>query len=210
MNTLIENLQIEKRTLLDNINNENHKEILIKARRIDADIKEQQKFLLLSNVNRKQDRLRKLALLVWECEQPLTDITNNDGSFHGVKLKKYPKIYALKFSSALWKNEKIMEFRLDGEKFYMFKTKYEYGKLDVHTRPETFEAFLELNKIMRKELTMVQFNEAIEANDVINANLKLAIDAASEQRNNIKISSLNYFGLFGQRTEHVYTYSPNL
>ncbi|MEO6305615.1 MAG: hypothetical protein ABIP51_20805, partial [Bacteroidia bacterium] len=78
-----------------------------------------------------------------------------------------------------------------------------------YKRPETFEAFLELNSIMEKELTVEEFDSVIEANEVINVNLKKAIETAEIERKKINFVKFRYLNLFGQNTENVYTYSPN-
>ena len=210
MNNLIENLHAEQRKLIDNITAKNSNSSMERKKEIDTLIKNEKLAILLNNINDKQSKLRELAKKIWECEQPEADITTNDGSFHAVKVRKYPNLAALKYVRAEFENNRLTVIKIDGFRFNMFRANYKYGEPTTYTRPETFDDFLKLNSIMPQPLALPEFQEIISANEVINDNLKTAFKTAENEREKLNISGLNYFGLFGQHSEHVYTYTPNV
>lgn len=87
---------------------------------------------MLAEVNRKQAQLREYAKQVWECEQPTEDITTADGSLHKVKAKKYPKLAALQYLRLTFKDGVTTDISVNGEKFQMVKSKYEYKANNLH------------------------------------------------------------------------------
>lgn len=164
---------------------------------------------LVNDVNRTQQRNRAAALIAWECETPLVDITNSDGSFHATKVKKYPKLAALKYARATWKDNRITELNIEGRKFQMFRTKSEYNKPTVHTRPESFEDFLALNRIMPKDYTIEEFNEIAEKVNQINAEFQKHVEEFDKAKDRLGLSALCYWGLMGhQNAGHIYKYVP--
>jgi len=184
---------------------------LPKIRAIEAKIKEAKTVELLARINRQQDELRATAKAVWECEQPETDITNSDRYFHATKVKKYPKLAALEYARATWKDGRITEIETGRKEWRMFTTKHEYNKPTEYTRPETFEAFLELNSVMREPITLEQFKEIAAKNEANNAEFKAAVQRFSVQKDALKIHSLTYYGLFGQQNAgHISEYTPNI
>jgi hypothetical protein len=208
--TKIEMLVSEQRDLINSIDNsDNIKETMFKIKAIDTRISKERKIALLNSVNQKQARLRELALQAWEAEQPLQDITTNDGSFHAVKVRKYPKLAALKYVSAKFEDGKLITLRIDGEKFNMYSAHYDYAKPTEYTRPATFDEFLKLNTIMPKDMTLEEFETIIEANEKINNTLKAAIETASAEQKKLNMYSLSYWGLFNQKSEHVHPFEPN-
>lgn len=204
-----EQLLAEKRQLIDNLNGANHDKTMQLLRENEAAIKDLNKAELLRKVNNKYSRLREMALQAYECEQPTEDITTNDGSFHKVKAKKYPKIAALQYASAKWENNRMTELRINGEKFYMFQTKHEYGKDTIYTRPATFGEFLALNSIPEAEITIEQYNAIAEKLAVLNEKLKKDIEQYSAGLSELNTSSLNYWGLLDQHNVNLYEYLPS-
>lgn len=205
-----EQLQEQKKVLHSKLSDRtNIKKYISDIHEIDAKIKELNKAILLNQVNTKYFRLRQLALLVYECEQPIEDITSNDGSFHKTKVKKYPKIAALPYASAIWENNRFMTIRVNGEKFSMFKTKYEQGKENEYVRPETFDDFLILNLIPVKEITMQEYNDMCEKLNALNDQLKKDIEIYKEGLKSLNNYSLNCWGLIGEHNVHLYEYTPN-
>jgi len=183
---------------------EEHKSILEKIRAKEAEIKEAKMIQVLARVNREQNELRTAAKQVWECEQPETDITTNDGSFHAVKVRKYPNLAALKYARATWKDGKLWEIEIGRKRFQMFQ-------YSDNTRPATFEDFLRLNSIMPEELTLEAFKEAEAQNAAANAEFQAAVKKLEATRGKLGVSALNYYGLFAQRSAgHIYEYSPNI
>ena len=205
-----EQLIAEKNTLHSKLNFTNHDEILPLLRANEQAIKDIDKADLIKKVNAKYSRLRDMALQAYECEQPTEDITTNDGSFHKTRVKKYPKIAALQYASALWENDRLMHIRINGEKFYMFKSKYEYNKETIHTRPATFSEFLELNSIPENNFTVEQYNEIAEKLAAMNEQLKKDIEQYNNGLKSLQISSLNYWGLVGQHNVNLYEYLPTV
>ena len=187
----IETLQAEKKKLIDKMNPENFEKIRPLLHQIEAELKREKRQKLLNNVNEKQSAIKEMARQVYECEQPEIDITCNDGSFHSVKIKKYPKLASLKYAYANFKDGRLTELRINGNRFNMFKEKYEYNQPTEYARPETFEDFLELNNIMPEEITLQQFEAIIQANKAINEQLEAAIKQADKGRKELKINASN-------------------
>ena len=212
METLLtrDELTAEKRTLIDSLKGSNHDEIMPLLRANEAAIKELDKITLLKNINSKYSRLRDMALQAYECEQPNEDITTNDGSFHKVKVKKYPKIEALKYGRATFENNKLTRLTINGEKFNMFREQYEYNNPTVYTRPETFNEFLALNSIPESDITIEQYNAMAERLNVLNDKLRKDIKEYENGLKMLKISSLNYWGLASQHNVNLYEYLPTV
>lgn len=213
----LETLQTELNGLLTELRNpanyQKNKEdgLLDKIRAVEAEIKGLKRVQLLENVNRDQNKLRELARLVYDCEQPTEDITTNDGDFHKTKVKKYPKLAALAASEyirATWKDGYITEIKSGRNTFYMFKTAYNYGQPTQYTKFETFEAFLNQNSIMIEPLTIEQFNETCAKLEAANNLLDEQIKAYEQTREALNISGLSYWGLMGQQSTHLYKYTP--
>jgi hypothetical protein len=202
----IDQLQQENRNLISNLRGtDGRKEtsVLEQIRANEAEIKNLKRAELLANVNAKQGRLRDFARQAWEAEQPETDITTNDGSFHATKVKKYPKLAALKYASGKWENGQLSELRINGNRFYMVR----------HTdkvRPFDFADFLNLNNIMAQDITLEEFTEIEAKNNAANAEFEEAKKRFEAAKSAIGMSALSYWGLFGQRNAgHVYEYSGN-
>lgn len=204
-----EQLISEKNALLAKLNGNNHDEIFALLKTNENALKDIARAELLRQVNSKETRLRELARQAYECEQPTEDITCTDGSFHKTKVKKYPKIAALQYASATWENNKITRLTINGERFNMFQSKYEYGKETTYTRPETFADFLKLNTIAPADITIEQYNEICDKLNVLNEQLKQDIEKYKTGLQSLNYSSLNYWGLIGQHNVNLYEYIPN-
>jgi hypothetical protein len=187
-------------------NDPDSKSTLDKIRALEAEIKNLDRIALLSGVNGKQERLRALALKAWECEQPSEDITTMDGGFHKVKIKKYPNLAALPYTTASFKDNRLVSLSINGEKFQMHHQKSEYQKETEYTRPETFEDFLNLNAIMVQPLPIEEFNEFCDKLDAENKKIEERIKEYKATLNALNVPRLNYFGLVNQRNSHFYQY----
>jgi len=203
-------LLAEKRELCDKMTPANHKEVLQLLKENESAIKQLNKVELLARINSKYSRLREIALQAWECEQPNEDITTNDGSFHKVKVKKYPKIAALQYASATWEYNRLTAIRINGEKFYMYSTKHEYGKETVYTRPATFSDFLALNSIPESDMSIEQYNAMADKLGQLNEKLQKDMDEYKKGLESLQISSLNYWGIVGQHNVNLYEYLPTV
>lgn len=212
MTTKLEQLKAERAAHTNILNLSKDPENWVKkANQLDQEIKKEQTILTLNKINKKQTNLRNLALQVWECEQPNEDITCLKHGFHATKVKKYPKIAALKYADGTYKDGKLLTISVNGEKFRMYKETFiSYEKGSEYTRPDTFEQFLSLNNIMIQEITETEFFAIIEENERNNQELEQAIKKAEEQRKKLNISMLNYWGLFRQEQKYLYTYNPSL
>ncbi len=202
-------LNTERKELIAKLDTGNPKDILKLLKENEKKGKDLARIELLAQTNNKYARLRTLAAQAYECEQPTEDITTNDGSFHKVKVKKYPNLAALQYASAKWEDNKITRITINGEKFTMFQQKHEYQKETVYTRPETFEAFLDLNSIPQADITIEQYNEIGEKLALLNEQLKKDIAKYEQGLKDLNYSSLNYWGLIGQHDMHLYEYTPN-
>lgn len=209
--TTKDQLLAEKRKILDGFQAGKHRDNIAELLEINnKQIKELDKIELLKNINSKYSRLRAMALQAYECEQPEEDITTNDGSFHKTKVKKYPKIAALQYASANWENGRMPYIRINGEKFILFSSKYEYGKDTTFTRPATFSEFLALNSIPENEITIEQYNEISATLNALNEKLKADIAEYEKGLKTLKIHSLSYWGLVSQHNVNLYEYLPTV
>lgn len=207
----VNELKAEISVLWNQLKAENQDEIVLKVKAIEKQIQETRIIDTLNRVNREQQRKRELALLAWNAEQPTEDITTNSGTFHATKVKKYPNLAALPYCTAEVDNGKIIELRINRERFNMFKKEYKSGEPVKYTRPETFEEFLRLNLITEKDIQLTEFLELIEKSEAINKEFKEATEKFSKQKEELNLSFFNYIKLFGQQNVgHIYQYEPNL
>jgi len=205
MNTAIE-LNEQKRELISQLRIGNKKDysILNQIRQIEQEIKQIERLNALNHLNNKYSKLRELAAKVWQCEQPRIDIFCNDGSLHKTKAKNYPILSSLPYVRGKYKNGVLLDISTCGESFQMFKIKYEYGKPDEYTRPQTFEEFLYLNSIPRTEISLQEFEEMETRLNTLNEALKIALNAYSKGLEDLNASSLRHWGYLGQNNEHLY------
>jgi len=211
LNQQIDNLRIEKRKLIESIRlDRSDKKLIEKINSIDFEIKKLEAINLVNEVNGKQNRLRKLAAELWGCEIPTSDISNSDGSFHAVKVKKYPKLAALKYAYVReFKDNKIIEINVNGERFRMHKCKYHSNNPNEYTRPDTFEQFLELNSIALKDFTIEEYIELSEKINAINKQFEGAVKLFEEQKDALKLHDFSHFGLLNYTNAgHIYKYEP--
>lgn len=208
-----EQLTSEKNELIQKLNktfdSTADTEILAQLKANETELAELNKMELLRQVNAKYSRLRDMAKLAWDCEQPTEDITTNDCSFHKTKVKKYPNIAALQYASAKWQDNRITEIRINGERFSMFRVKYGYNKPNEYTRPETLAEFLQLNSIPETEITIQQYNDICSKLQELNAQIDADIKKYNEGLESLKIHTLSHWGLVGQNNTNLYKYSPN-
>lgn len=210
----IEQLEQEKRALVDTLRStlnkgrDNNSEwtVLEQIRAIDDKIKHLNQLALLNRVNKEQSEKRMVASLAWEAEQPTEDITTNDGSLHKVKVKKYPKLAALKWCKAVFKGGVLFEISIGRETFRMYETKYESGKPDTYVRPETFNEFLALNDIQPEPITIDAYFELESKLAQANKELENAIKAYEEKRRHLKVRDFQNIGLVEQSGTHGFLY----
>jgi len=207
----LQQLKEEKRELVNQlrIDGSDEQKLFARIKHLETQIKDAERIELLQRVNMEQARKRELAIIAWECEQPTEDVTTDNGSLHKTKVRKYPKLAASGCYHVEWKDGRITELKIGGERFTMHRTKYEYGKPNQYTRPASFNDFLELNSIMQKDLTIEEFNEAAQKVEDANREVKAQMEAYKRKIETLGIYSLSHFGLFGQNAEHFYTYSAN-
>lgn len=176
---------------------------------LEAELKEAKTRELLADVNGRYNRLRDMAREIWECEIPTEDITTAGGYFHKTKVKKYPKIAALQYLRANYNQGVITSYQYNGEAFYMYRTRHEYGKPTEYTRPASFEDFLELNLIPLREITIQEYKEKEEKLNEANEKLREALKEYSQTREKLEISKWNYWRLVGHHNLKEYEYTMN-
>ena len=179
--------------------NEEWDELLEKFKAKELELKQAARAEFLADTNRRHDKLRALAVKVWACEQPTEDITTNDGSWHKVKVKKYPNIAALEYSYGKFREGKLELIHVNGEKFRLLKWIND-------SRPDTFEEFLSINYIMPAPITLEQYEAMNEGLKAAEQELKAAHETYSAKINALDYSIMNSYGLLNQRSETVYTY----
>jgi hypothetical protein len=203
----LQQLETERQELRAQINTATKLEpILVKLKANEVEIQKLKAIELLRNVNATQERKRILAIQAWNCEQPSEDITCNDGSLHKVKAKKYPILASIKYLSLTYKDGVTTEMRINGERFYMVKSKYEYNKPTEYTRPATFLEFLELNSIQAEDITAEQFSEFSQKLNEANKELEKAIEIYDKKRKELNVYQMQHIGLVNQQNKHLYIY----
>lgn len=207
--TSLDSLLTERAQLIDKLRTrEERPETLDKIKTIDAQIEGIKRLQLLTRVNREQAEKRELARLVYEAEQPTVDITNADGTFHATKVKKYPKLAALQYGRATWKDGRLLIIKAGSEKFTMYIEKTEWKQPTEYTRPETFEDFLSLNGIAAQDITYSEYCQLIDAAEENNKRLEEAINAHSKTQSDLNLYFYSTLGLFEQRNAgHVYKFN---
>jgi len=211
MNTQIETLQAEIRQIVNSKNFYTDSTNLEKVRAIEAQISNIRYAERLNAVNREQQRKRELAKLAYEAEQPETDITTNNCEFHATKVKKYPKLAAIKYITGKFKDGKYIHLTINGERFYMFTEKHEYNKPTEYFRPETFEDFLKLNSIAPADITIDEFKAMDEKVKEINKEFQEAVKKFDQQKKDLNLYFYSHLGLFKQgNAGHIYEYTPNI
>ncbi len=208
----LESLKAEKAQIIENLRSATSllERDLTPLKAIEDKIKVAERLELIKNVNAKHERLRAIAKEVFECEQPSENILCNDGSFHATKIKKYPKLAALKYASGVLKDGLLYELRVNGETFRLYKTKYEYNKPEEHAKIQDFEEFLNYNSIMAKNITIEEYNEIAQKIEAINNEFKEAAEKFSKQKSELDLYNLNHFGLVSQQSVvHIYEFRPN-
>jgi hypothetical protein len=205
----VQELQREMQNLRLNLSAENYEETVKQMQEIDKQIKNVKVIELLNNVNSKQKRIREAAAQAWECEQPSEDITTNTGDFHKVKVKKYPKLEALKYVSAKFENGFLYVLHVNGEKFTMYEKKYNGDQPPTYTRPASFADFLKLNHISPADITAEQFTEISSTIKEANEELQNHIKAYRAKMDSLNAYSLECWNLIHKKAEHVYLYHTN-
>ena len=203
----IQKLQLEMQDFRNALTSENYEETVSKMQVIDKQIKAAKVAELLGNVNAKQRRTREAAAACWECEQPTEDITTNNGDFHKVKVKKYPKLAELKWVDAKFENGVLYELSTNGENFKMYDKKYNGNETPTYIRPASFAEFLQLNYISPEDITTEQFTDISNTIKEANEEIRKQIEAYGKKMDSLKAYSLKCWGLVSQRPEHVYLYS---
>lgn len=177
---------------------------------IDAQLKSIRVNERLSQINHKYTRTREFARLAFEAEKPTEDITTSDGSFHKTKVKKYLKLAAIEYARGQFKDGRLIELTVNGERFTMYKVVSKYNEPTTYEDFATFEEFLIANNVPCKEIT-------IEVHDVLTSEIKEANEELETAIKNYKIkmerlqaySYLNW-EILRQKPEHLYTYDSNL
>lgn len=161
---------------------------------------------LLTNKNREFERLRELAFKVWNIGEILEDITTADGSPHKTKAKKYPALHNIDYLRMKFDDGKITEINAGGQKFTLYKRKFEYNKPTEYTRPANFNEFLELNSLPLKPFTIEEHEQTAKELKEATEELKRAIEKYSHVRNRLDIHSLQFWGLAEQYNVNCYEY----
>jgi hypothetical protein len=209
-----EQLDTERRELQAELSNlrgaEDAKRIIAALNANSSESKQLKRVQLLARVNREQARLREIAAQVWECEQPSTDITTNDGSFHAVKVRKFPKLAALENARAKFENGVMTQLNVDGHRFYLVTSKHEYNQPTVYTRHESLTALIAFHSILPEELTIDKYNKLAEDCERINAEFEEQVKMFDAKKNQLNLSLFAHCGLLDNRNAgHVYKYLPN-
>ena len=212
MQNQIENLQAKKMEIIKNLRSGNDAQTeLDELRQIDKDIKDLKRQIVIKEVNRKQSALRDIAKQLFECEKPTTDILCNDGTFHAVKVKKYPKLGALKYVRCKYEDNKITEIEVNGNRFRMYKSIYTYGQKTTFEDVKTFEEFLQLNSIMREDITIEEYNQLTLNCENINNEFKQACERFAHQKKELGLSRLDYYGLLNNNSVgSIYEYTTKI
>lgn len=209
----IEQLNQENQTLLTQLRSEykekDYKPILAAIRANEAQLKTLKREQLVANINKDHQTKRERALKVFNCEIPNEDITCNDGSWHKVKVKKYPNIATLNYSSGHYKDGLLLYIRVDGHKFELYHEIYGNNTKE-YKRVESFEDFLSLNKIMVKDITIEEYNELSAKLEALNAKIEEQVKHFEQEIKNLNVYTFDVFGFLEQSKKTFYTYSGKI
>jgi len=214
MNTTIETLKQDNQSLINQLrgglNKKEYEPILAAIRANEAKLKTLQREQLIANINKDHQTKRERALKAFNCEIPSEDITCNDGSWHKVKVKKYPNIAALQYSSGMFKDGLLLYIRVDGHKFELYRESYNDKSVKEYTRVQSFEDFLSLNHIMPKDITIEEYNELNAKLEALNAKIKEQIEQFEQEIKNLNVYTFDVFGFLEQSKKTFYTYSGKI
>lgn len=134
-----------------------------KIRKAEEKIRVSKKETILKAVNKKHKERKQILKTLLDTELPKEDITNNDGTFHASKIKKYPQIMALK-DRFDWLRLKIdgncntyIKVEIGRDSYDLVETIYKSGEPNEYKPFESFESALSYNRIRAKETTLKQF-----------------------------------------------------
>lgn len=205
----IQELQRQMQNLRIALTSENYEDTVNEMQAIDKQITAAKATELLNKVNGTQKRTREAAAQAWECEQPAEDITTNNGDFHKVKVKKYPKLEALKYVSAKFENNFLYTLHVNGEKFTMYHKQYNGSNRPTYSRPSSFADFLQLNHISPEDITAERFTEIENKIKEANEELQNHIESYSKKMDSLKAYSFECWNVIHKKAEHVYLYHTN-
>lgn len=184
-------------------------EILKQLKELEKEEKQARRQEAVNNFNRKYSALRDVALKIWESEyEAPADIVCNDGTLHKVKARKFPKLSALPWGRFKTEQELIIEVSTGGNEWRLYDVTYNgYEKPKTYTKPANFQAFLELNNVPVKDMTLQEYNAISDKLNGLNDGIKKAIDKYKQEVKDLGIYSLNYWHMADQSNENFYTYS---
>lgn len=180
--------------------------ILAAIKANEAEIKTLKIEQLVENINKEHQKKRERALKAFNCEIPNEDITCNDGSWHKVKVKKYPNIASLQYSSGIYKDGLLLSIRVDGHKFDLYSESYKDSKKE-YTRVQSFEDFLSLNHIMVKDITIQEYNDLSAKLASLNAKIKEQVEQFEQDIQDLNVYTFDVFGFLEQGKKTFYTYN---
>jgi hypothetical protein len=112
----------------------------------------------------------------------------------------------LEYTRGKFENGLLTVLTINGEKFRMYKEKYNDGKT-AYTRPASFAEFLELNYIPTDDITIDQYNDFAAKLEAATEELKAALNKYDQAREAIKVGTFQMYGLVDQNNTHLYKYS---
>jgi hypothetical protein len=184
-----------------------HEQAILKLRELDNELKELKINKIIDDINREQQNKRECARIAYEVEHAPESVINNDGSFHATKVKKYPKLAALKYATATYQNGLMYQINIGRERFTMYKTLYKHGEETKYILPVDFNDFLKLNGIMQEPLTRKEYNRINSELEKANNEMDQAIKKYEEARAALNISQFQNWGMIEQSNKHLYIYN---
>jgi hypothetical protein len=173
----------------------------VRLSEIESAVKVEKIAIEIRSVNSAQKLLRDKAELIWECEQPKVDITNQDGSFHATKVKAYSNISNLNYGRGIWEDGKLLQLSVGGKEFKMFYLEYVKNE-KVYTRPENFDKFLELNQIQKSDIKLADYLKTLKKLERVNQKMKKEMKKYADFRNSLY--DLNSLGLLREEESYFY------
>lgn len=164
----------------------------------------------IERYNREQAEKRAILKKLLDTERPVEDITNQDGTLHATKVKKYPKLEAINkelwnFSMIQNKADKWIEARTSGDNYRLMFWEYKNSET-IYREFENFEEACKHNGIELKPLNVKKELRNIERLKDETEKMRKQLEAYSERCKKLNGYTLSSIGAIERRQEYHYNF----
>jgi len=186
-------------------------EATAKIKALEDEKKEQETAKLLERHNESQDKKRAMLKRALSIQLPEEDITTQDSTIHGTKIKKHPEL--MKLQEDTWRLyltfEKGMypKIQVSGDTYNLLKYKSNgYGEDSTYEPFETFEEACKYNGIQFKNPTIKKSLQNIAKLQAESDKMKAKLEEYSERCKKLNSHTLSNIGAISQQQRHHYEY----